>query len=569
MTTEARYFAGSFGLLTRPLDAASGLGVVICGPFGFEAMTAYRPLREWSDALAADGHLVLRLELPGTGDSPGGPRDPGLMAAWHRAVSDAVAVVRAEPGVQRVAMIGIGLGGLLALSVQQQGTVIDDTIVWATPGLGSRLIRELQAFAAFENVPHDEPGAMVAGGYRIDTPTLDALRALDVTEWRDDALRGRRVLMLGRADGPPDARLKDALEAAGAEVTIGDGREFTTMTVDAARSAAPRRAIEAAGRWLADGAGPPGAPHDTGTVTLRERLTLEAGGATVHEQPLWLQLPDGQDLFAIQSGPGETLGEDCIVLLNAGGLNRTGPNRMWVELARRWAARGVSSVRVDLAAIGESRGDARALSDDLALHTPAYVEQVVAVLDLLEREHGVRRFVLMGLCSGAYLSFQAALRNDRVAAAVMINPRLLTHAPDVVHRREAQRARRIFSPRAWCDLVRHWRQAPSAVARVVIALARRAGDVLLPGRRQASTVNDLLDQLAGSGTRALFLFTGSEPLDRELAAQGLWDRLERWPTVTAVRLPDGPDTHTLRPVALQAWAHEQADREIAAVLGRD
>ena len=52
----------------------------------------------------------------------------------------------------------------------------------------------------------------------------------------------------------------------------------------------------------------------------------------------------------------------CAVWLNAGPQRRIGPNRMWVETARRWAALGVPSVRVDLAAIGDADGDSRSCS---------------------------------------------------------------------------------------------------------------------------------------------------------------------------------------------------------------
>jgi len=572
VTARPLYFGaggGVFGLLDQPQEA-SGLGVVICGPFGFEAMTAYRPLRDWSRALAADGHRVLRFDLPGTGDSLGGPRDADLFARWRQAVTDAVAVVRAQPGIRRVALIGLGLGGMLALDAQLHGGEIDDVVAWATPGQGRRLLRELQAFAAFENVPHQEAGSMVVGGYRIDGPTLDALRALDLTDCGAATLAGRRVLLLGRADGPPDAALQQALSAAGADLAVADGTEFAAMTADAARAATPHGAIGVTRKWLAEGLARPGgavAAADSPAVQQSVTFTFTVSGVEVEERPLRLALPDGRTLFAVRSAPVGPPPEDCIVLLNAGALNRTGPNRMWVELARRWAGRGVSAIRVDLSGIGESDGDALALHDDQAFHTAAYVAEVEDVLDLLEREHGARRFVLVGLCSGAFLSFHAAIRHGHVAAAVMFNPRLLVASPQVVHRRAAQRAKRVFSLAAWGDLVRYWRHTPRVIASALTALARRAIEILQRADREQSAAADaLLDQFSSRGVRGTFVFTGSEPLDQEFTAEGRWERLAEWPTVAAERRPDAPDTHTLRPVALQAWAHELADREIAATF---
>ena len=57
---------------------------------------------------------------------------------------------------------------------------------------------------------------------------------------------------------------------------------------------------------------------------------------------------------------------------------------------------------------------------------PDYVAQVRAVLDALQRRGLPRRFLLAGLCAGAYWSLHTALEDDRVAAVGLLNPRELT-----------------------------------------------------------------------------------------------------------------------------------------------
>ena len=84
----------------------------------------------------------------------------------------------------------------------------------------------------------------------------------------------------------------------------------------------------------------------------------------------------------------------CAVLLNAGALRRIGPNRTWVELSRRWAARGVPTVRMDLEGIGDSDGDERSLIDNRILYGPQMIEQTVATLDQLAAVDLPPRFVL-------------------------------------------------------------------------------------------------------------------------------------------------------------------------------
>ena len=109
------------------------------------------------------------------------------------------------------------------------------------------------------------------------------------------------------------------------------------------------------------------------------------------------------------------------MLLNGGALRHTGPNRAWVELARRWAARGVKTVRLDLPGIGDADGDEREHVSSPALYSPEATAATRCMLDQLADRGLADRFVLGGLCSGAYWSLQAALADPRVVGALTIN----------------------------------------------------------------------------------------------------------------------------------------------------
>src|SRR5271169_3217157 len=59
-----------FGWLHRPPAAATAnLGLVICKPFGYEALCSHRGLRAFAEAAAALGIPTLRVDYLGTGDS--------------------------------------------------------------------------------------------------------------------------------------------------------------------------------------------------------------------------------------------------------------------------------------------------------------------------------------------------------------------------------------------------------------------------------------------------------------------------------------------------------------------
>jgi pimeloyl-ACP methyl ester carboxylesterase len=109
--------------------------------------------------------------------------------------------------------------------------------------------------------------------------------------------------------------------------------------------------------------------------------------------------------------------DTALVLVSAGLVTKYGPHRLYAELARRVAGLGLAAFRFDLDGIGYSPPDPRPLG--LAARTAAEIE---TALDYLAAHHGIRRFVLGGLCSGAEDAFRYALRDPRVVALVMIDP---------------------------------------------------------------------------------------------------------------------------------------------------
>lgn len=115
------------------------------------------------------------------------------------------------------------------------------------------------------------------------------------------------------------------------------------------------------------------------------------------------------------------------ILVNAGVVHRVGPNRLYVTAARDLARQGFVSVRFDLPGIGDSpaRRDAKPFEQ-------AAVEEVRQVMSQLQDRYGVDRFVLIGLCSGAAVSFNTANVDDRIAGAVLINPQGFGGSPELI-----------------------------------------------------------------------------------------------------------------------------------------
>src|ERR1700738_1357938 len=62
--------------------AISDAGIVICGPFGYEAICAHRSLRAFADTCAAAGIPTLRFDYAGTGDSSGSAGEGDQISGW-------------------------------------------------------------------------------------------------------------------------------------------------------------------------------------------------------------------------------------------------------------------------------------------------------------------------------------------------------------------------------------------------------------------------------------------------------------------------------------------------------
>jgi pimeloyl-ACP methyl ester carboxylesterase len=93
---------------------------------------------------------------------------------------------------------------------------------------------------------------------------------------------------------------------------------------------------------------------------------------------------------------------------------------MSVDLARDLASRGYLTMRFDASGLGDSIAAPGA--DENRIYTKDAVADVRRAMDLLGQLHGARRFVLVGVCSGAYLAFHATLADARVAGQLLISP---------------------------------------------------------------------------------------------------------------------------------------------------
>jgi pimeloyl-ACP methyl ester carboxylesterase len=300
-------------------------------------------------------------------------------------------------------------------------------------------------------------------------------------------------------------------------------------------------------------------------------------GTRVREIPIAMTHPLG-DPIGILTEPVGPAADLCAVWLNAGPQRRIGPNRMWVETARRWAAQGVPTFRVDLAGIGDAEGDSGALVEIASYYTPAYLEQVRLVLDTLQARGLPPRFLLGGLCAGGYWALHIAQEDARVCAAAVLNPGYLVYDGGLSNAVGQTRslASRLFQRSTWRRVLRgqitpsahlaNMRTLLAALGRAVLHLPARA--FKRDGDDRASRVARAFDVLRGHDQRALVLFAGEERLHRELFSSGRLTDLSAWPNVTVNHIAVAGDLHTLRPLTMQQQASQLVDELLRGELER-
>jgi pimeloyl-ACP methyl ester carboxylesterase len=143
------FFFGSgsrrlFGLYTPARAGAVGnRAVVLCPAWGQEYLCAHRSMRQLANMLNSAGFHVLRFDYFGTGDSAGDMMQADI-AGWERDIGTAIDELKDTCGAQRVALVGLRLGGTLAARVAaRRATDVDALALWDPIVDGPEYVDEL------------------------------------------------------------------------------------------------------------------------------------------------------------------------------------------------------------------------------------------------------------------------------------------------------------------------------------------------------------------------------------------------------------------------------------------
>jgi pimeloyl-ACP methyl ester carboxylesterase len=426
-----------FGWLQRADgNAPSDLGVILCKPFGYEAVCSHEGLRAFAEACAAAGVHSLRFDYTGTGDSSDCPDVGDDIERWCEDISAAIDALQNIRGVHRICLVGIRLGALLAARVAS-GRQVAGLAAIAPVTNGRRYVRELLAFQAAAPLPGGgaqiaESGGTPAGpevvgldvaGFRLSAGAVNTLRKIDLAN--GPPLLASAALILDRFDLAEAKAWPAKLRESGVNVAYAALPGYLEMVTTPHAAVAPATMIEAFREWLVAQATTP-----AGTLPARPPRVAEArillsstSGVPLVETPTYID--DQGTLFAVvteqaaRNAEAETKSRG-IILLNGGATNHIGPNRMYVDMGRDWAAQGFVVMRLDLAGLGDSEswpGEPRNL-----VYPPRAMDDIRLAIDFLRQQCGVGNVSLVGLCAGAYHAIRSAISGLPVDKVLMINP---------------------------------------------------------------------------------------------------------------------------------------------------
>lgn len=152
---------------------AHSAGVVLCYPFAQEYMRAHRAFRQLSLLLSGEGFHVLRFDYSATGDSAGEPPDMSI-GRWNEDVEMAVEELIDTAGVDAVWVVGLRLGGALALRAGSLSNVAG-VVLWDPVVHGEELLRDAHPATAAAAGASIELGGVPIGGM-----FLNEIKALDL-----------------------------------------------------------------------------------------------------------------------------------------------------------------------------------------------------------------------------------------------------------------------------------------------------------------------------------------------------------------------------------------------------
>ena len=419
ITEKRGYIQGRIAsTVSAPIDHPNAV-VVLCAPFGIEALASDAVMGYLARTFATAGVLCIQVAPPGHGDSaelavcPTSGQPELLVDEWLSAIDSALSFARSHAPNVPLCALGLRLGATMVATVASRRGDVDQIVLWA-PVSGRAFTRELKMLGASGSV-RGEGAAVEGGGFYLGGDDVAAMQTLDIATLHQRP--ARRVLVIDRDDVRSASKVIDRLNWLGADVEAPAIAGYAAMRLDdPERGELPAAAIVAITSWfdagecampdcaLPDCAMPNPQPSVHGN-TLCSTMQVTHGGVRIEEEPVRVALTDADSLVGVVSRPAIVVDPTlpAMVILATGSNPACGPGRLHVALARRWSAAGHTVLRLERRHdhVGFDHGLGGAYGD-------AQVADVKTIARYLRTNLDRDTFVAIGTCSGAWVAFHAA-----------------------------------------------------------------------------------------------------------------------------------------------------------------
>ncbi|WP_245422839.1 alpha/beta fold hydrolase [Neorhizobium huautlense] len=422
---ESFTFGSTVGLFAPPSPdtAVSGLAVLFASPWGLEEMCTRKFWRIISEKLADRGIASLRFDYPGTGDALDGKDFTEGLSVWSDSLIAAAGRLKVLSGCERIVVVSQGLGAVVATAAAGQIEGLE-AIAYLAPVISGRL--HLRELAVWSKVVDENLGLSEAqrdkSGVSIASLTMPAEIADNIRKVNLMALErapAMQALVIGRADRPADREFASRLATLGVTVTEQAFDGYDKLVSNPAISKLPLTVADRLVDWIA------AIPIPEHLATWPQPVIVSPlAGDGFAETPV--RFGSNNRLSGIVCEPLHERGAATVLFLTSAYDRHAGWGRTTAAMARMLARSGIPSLRFDPANAGDSP-PVPGRPEQVLYHSTQNGD-VSEAIDFLETR-ALAPVIVAGRCSGAYLGFQSALTDARIAGGVLVNPAVFRWRP--------------------------------------------------------------------------------------------------------------------------------------------
>ncbi|WP_196159544.1 hypothetical protein [Reinekea sp. G2M2-21] len=459
-------------------------------------------IRQLAYNLAENGHSAWTFDFPGYGNSSG-------MLPLENAIEDNAVVIKdlnrhiKEQTGSTPILICLRSASLLLsrdlLEDHESGIVF-----WHAYSQGAAFVRDLELIDHSLGLSSSDPKLIVAGGYPFKVSEIEKLKLAKLASLECPSVQ--KALYI---HAPTVRRFSflDSMQKGGTNIEKLESSDLSLMMRSPEVSKIAWNDVRGITNWVSTFT-----DHDAlGQFHTSNQFFNDS---SISERVL--ATPD--NLFGILTEPTRTEAEVCLLIPNTGSGHHAGPNGLHTSLARSVARRGVSAYRFDLSNLGNSGIPA---TNNNHAYTKNATRDITAVIQHLKTK-GYSRFILFGLCSGAFSSFDYARQSKGtdLAALFLVNsntlyweegddPIIPNSAAEAISEAYYKDQARDLS--AWLKVARTPTKWLPLTRRILHVIKSKAHARIATTQNRTSKLEKDFTHIVNQNTKIFFYFSPNEP----------------------------------------------------------